>query len=79
MSETHTFFATKIAAYSSEPGGTVTLIDDDGNTVLLPAGVVSNFEDIGDRMQHDQEIIRVGVLNSFVERHGTLSDKFAKA
>lgn len=78
-SDTHTYYKTKIAAYHSEPGGTVTIIDDDGKTVLLPAGVVCNFEDIGNRIRNDEEIITVGVLNSFVERHGTLSDCFPVA
>lgn len=77
--DNYTFFKARVAAYSSEPGGTLTITDDDGKTVLLPSGIVYNFEELGNMIRDDKAIVSVGVLNSFVERHGTLSDLFAVA
>lgn len=78
--ETHTFFKCNVAAYHSEPGGTVTVRAnlETENTVLLPAGVVYNFEEIGNMIRNDKAIVSVGVLNAFVERHGSLNELFER-
>lgn len=78
--ETHTFFKCFVAAYHSEPGGTITVRAnlETENTVLLPAGVVYNFAELGNMLRDDKAIVAVGVLNVFVERHGSLNELFER-
>lgn len=75
----YTTFECYVTQYQPEPGGTLTVRAslESETTILLPAGVVRNFEEIGDMPKDKTVPVRVGILTAFVERHGTLSEMSA--
>lgn len=86
--DAYTTFKAYIVAYSSEPGGMVKIRarainkrhdlfePHKGFDVMLPAGVVRNFEELGELPQGTRNQVDVEVLNVFVERHGTLAANY---